>query len=198
MFVGPPNTTGVTQLLDQINARLHGEYRHMKKTLFTPFSTISREGFMEILGNMWPTWTTPNKIKNAARRVGISSEGLSVEWMQQSKFQLARQLISSPPKTPQLASTPAASTPFSPKHIRKGSAVYWKAKHDQLANSLLSPQDISIEEIPGFLQVKKVQSRAEKKSVRITQICGSLTGQQVIEKVKEIHNKKTAAEDKKK
>ena len=52
LFVAPPDTTGATQLLDQINARLHAECRILKENLFTRFSTINREEFMEILGNM--------------------------------------------------------------------------------------------------------------------------------------------------
>ena len=83
IFLGPPDTTNVTQLLDQVNAMLHSSYRLTKEQLFTPLSSINREGFMEILANLWCEWTTTEKIQNAARRVGISSSGLTVEWMQQ-------------------------------------------------------------------------------------------------------------------
>ena len=34
MFLGPPDTTGLTQLLDQINQSLHTHYRNTKKSLF--------------------------------------------------------------------------------------------------------------------------------------------------------------------
>ena len=88
IFLAPPDTTGVTQLLDQINQRLHAEYRTCKDNIFSQFSTVDRRGFMTILANKWDKWTTKEKIRNAARRVGISSEGLSIEWMQKEKFLL--------------------------------------------------------------------------------------------------------------
>ena len=56
MLIGPPNTTGVTELLDQINQSLHSQYRSQKKDLFTEDGTINREGFMRILENMWRNW----------------------------------------------------------------------------------------------------------------------------------------------
>ena len=90
VFIGPPDTTGVTQLLDQINQSLHTEYRNSKSQLFSKFSKINRQGFMLILAKLWGKWTTPEKIVNAARRVGITSTGLNVSYMQQSKFEQAR------------------------------------------------------------------------------------------------------------
>lgn len=42
MFVSPPDTTGVTQLLDQFNQKLHLEYKNSKESLFTAWSTINR------------------------------------------------------------------------------------------------------------------------------------------------------------
>ena len=56
MLTGPPDTTGVTQLLDQINQSLHSQYRSQKKDLFTEDGTTNCEGFMQILGNMWRNW----------------------------------------------------------------------------------------------------------------------------------------------
>ena len=46
MFIGPPATTGVKQLLDQINKSLHSQYKSQKKDLFTENGTINCEGFM--------------------------------------------------------------------------------------------------------------------------------------------------------
>ena len=47
MFVSPPDTTGVTQLLDQApNSKLHQGYNSTKDKLFTPFQTINREGLV--------------------------------------------------------------------------------------------------------------------------------------------------------
>ena len=40
LFVGPPDTTGVTQLLDQINHSLHHQYREGRDKLFSPCMKI--------------------------------------------------------------------------------------------------------------------------------------------------------------
>ena len=41
---------------------------------------------MEILAKIWPKWSGKDKIKKAARKVGISEDDLDVESMQQEKF----------------------------------------------------------------------------------------------------------------
>ena len=66
IFLGPPDTTSITQLLDQVNAMLHSSYRLTKEQLFTSLSSINHEGFMEILANLWSEWKTKEKIQNAA------------------------------------------------------------------------------------------------------------------------------------
>ncbi|XP_065639345.1 uncharacterized protein LOC136072183 [Hydra vulgaris] len=53
LFISPPDTTDVTQLLDQVNKNLHHEYRIAKNYLFNPMPSINREGFMTILGNIY-------------------------------------------------------------------------------------------------------------------------------------------------
>ena len=41
-FIMPPDTTGVTQMLDQSpNTKLHQEYSKKREELFTPFQTIN-------------------------------------------------------------------------------------------------------------------------------------------------------------
>ena len=89
LFVTPPDTTGVTQLLDQINQKLHSENRSAKSELFTLFLTINRESFMKIVAMLWPEWASKETIINASKKVGISSGGFSVEWMQEDKFSRA-------------------------------------------------------------------------------------------------------------
>ena len=89
-FIMPPDTTGVTQLLDQsLNTKLHQEYSKKREELFTPFQTINCEGFMNILAQIWNVWAPKDVIVNAAQRVGISSTGLDVRKMQQDKFEQA-------------------------------------------------------------------------------------------------------------
>ena len=46
-----------------------------------------------ILGGIWDKWASPYFIICATKRVGISKDGLSVNDMQQDKFQLAAKLI---------------------------------------------------------------------------------------------------------
>ena len=48
---------------------------------------------MEILGNAWQKWITPKVLANAAKRVWISATGLNVNWMDEEKFQAAKNLL---------------------------------------------------------------------------------------------------------
>ena len=87
-FLFPPDSTSVTQMLDQVNSVLHSSYASAK-TNISYGSSINREMFMTILGNNWPTWVSRDGIVNAFRKCGISASGLNVDWMQQAKFQAA-------------------------------------------------------------------------------------------------------------
>ena len=110
LFVSPPDTTGVTQLLDQApNSQLHQNYNSTRDKLFTPFQTVNREGFMNILGTMWDDWASSDNLIVAAKRVGISKDGLNVNDMQQDKFEQTAILMKNtdtesanilPPSTP--------------------------------------------------------------------------------------------------
>ena len=56
-FVSPAETSGLLQMLDQINAALHRGYNLAKtemRRLFT-LGHMNREIFMLVLGNMWGT-----------------------------------------------------------------------------------------------------------------------------------------------
>ena len=93
LFLGPPDKTSVTQLLDQINQSLHAPYRTSKKNIFTNEMTVDKEGFMSIsiLAEIWPTWATSDTIQKAAKLVGVSKGGLNVgglnvDGMNQEKF----------------------------------------------------------------------------------------------------------------
>ena len=145
LFIGPPDTTGVTQLLDQINQSLHSQYRSHKKDLFAENGTINREGFMQILGKMWRKWAQPDAIVNASKRVGISVDGLDVDWMQGDKFARAELCIEKEEISD--IRTPVISSPI---HIRKGTAEYYKHKYEQAHTELVkqSAAAINIEEVP--------------------------------------------------
>ena len=83
LFILPPDTSGVTQLHDQINNRLHDEYEKSKSELYSEMSNLNRESFMTILGDAWNKWATPDLILKSGKRFGISINGLNVNWMQQ-------------------------------------------------------------------------------------------------------------------
>ena len=44
---------------------------------------------MVILANMWNKWASVASLTNAAKLVGVTPEGLSVQFMQQDKFEQA-------------------------------------------------------------------------------------------------------------
>ncbi|XP_065677263.1 uncharacterized protein LOC136071680 [Hydra vulgaris] len=154
LFISRPDTTGVTQLLDQSpNQNMHRQYDKKRDELFTTFQTINREGFMTILGEMWDKWASRDTIINAAKRVGISKEGLSVNNMQQDKFHQAANcmvqnqeqepssnlVLSTPKKICTRSSANVLLTPITPHSFPKlaktnhryGSANYWKFMFEQ-------------------------------------------------------------------
>ena len=108
--------------VQRIRQRLHAEYRTEKDNLFTPAMSIHHEDFMMTLGNIWGNWAPPKKIINAAKRVGISSQGLDVGWMQQDKFETAARLMTVPENSQREVTE-------SPQGVRIGSAAYWKKKY---------------------------------------------------------------------
>ena len=110
--------------------------------------TINREAFMLSLGNMWDKWATPESIIKAAKKVGITSEGLNIEYMQQDKFQKASELIEKNKETPTTPSTPDQHSTSSEQQLdisnvssvienplespvssrRENSQLFWKEK----------------------------------------------------------------------
>ena len=82
------------------------------------------------LTDMWDKWAIPKTIRNAARKVGISEEGLNFTDMQQVKFLQAENLMDIEKSAHSTTSSTSALSLVSPKHLRKGSATYWKAKFE--------------------------------------------------------------------
>ena len=124
---------------------------------------------MTILGEIWSKWADKDTLISCAKRVGITSSGMSVNFMQQDKFERAAACIQEeiPPSTS--TSTPDSSLIMSPCDKRKGSRDYWKAKFDQ-AQSLIremSERSIQLEEVPGLLTIKKVKPNEEKKATQL-------------------------------
>ena len=91
---------------------------------------------------------------------------------------------------------PSSSTlsPASPKHLRKGLAMYWKAKFE-MAQQLIhncNEKSLQLEEIPGLLTVQKVKPKQlTKSSTRVIQVPhGSMEAKDVINLVKSIKEQK--------
>ena len=181
LFISPPDTTGLTQLLDQINHSLHDGYRLEKAASYCQFESINCEGFLDILASIWNSWASKDTITKAAKRVGISESGINIEWMQQDKFDVAERLMN--------VDEPAASTPVmnvsSPKNVRVGSAEYYKQKYEGVVKLLHDLSDSSINlEHAGVLKVQRVKPKDRTKPVRLTQVCGSMEAKGILSLLK--------------
>ena len=156
-FLGPPDTTSVTQVLDQINYVLHSSYA-LETTKFFCGTYINREIFMTILGNIWSTWVSKEGIVNAFKKCGMSISGLSVEWMQKDKFEAAEALLlsaeSSTSTSVSVNKTPTkkAAWEVESPDARKDSLKYYKLKLEAAEKRIkeMSESNVSPEEIPGF------------------------------------------------
>ena len=212
LFVSPPDTTGVTQLLDQSpNKQLHEQYNKMRDTLFSPFQTINREGFMTILGNMWNKWASKSNIEQAGARVGISKKGLNVNDMQQDKFSQAAAIMKEQgtpdnsvsfssvvtrraEKNKVAPSTPRSQSKAALQKGRYGSANYWKAMYEMSAENKQVPIEagVKINEIKGLTTIHKVKPKEDdsNKKVRVTSVHGSMEGQNVRKRVKDLQTEK--------
>ena len=95
-FILPPDTSGVTQMHDQINQLLYAEYEKKKTEMYSEYSDINKECFMNILADIWSDWTKPERIVKAAKRVGISQDGLCYKLIDQSKFEQAEAIMNPP------------------------------------------------------------------------------------------------------
>ena len=71
---------------DQINNQLHDQYEKTKSELYSEMSNLNRESFITILGDVENKWATPGLLVKPGKHVGISINGLNLNWMQQDKF----------------------------------------------------------------------------------------------------------------
>lgn len=80
-----------------------------------------------------------------------------------------------------------------PLNVRKVTTEYYKYKFEQACAQLVnqSKTSINVREVPGLLKVRKVKSKdlPEKKTIRVTQVCGLMTGKWLLDIVKEIQLK---------
>lgn len=140
---------------------------------------------MHILANMWDGWVSKESLIKAGKRVGVASNGLNVTWMQNDKFEQAAGIIQS--NVAAVSSSPIDMI-CSPKHVRKNTAVYWKAKY-MAAQALIEDvheKSINLNEIPGLLTIKKITPKRNEVNTRVTQVCGSMEGKDMLKVVKSI------------
>ena len=89
--------------------------------------------------------------------------------MQGDKFSRAQLCIN---ENTEQQSSSTAVTISSPKHVRYGSATYWKLKYKSAmkAYQRISEKSISLEEIPNLLPVTKITPKVNKENIRVTQV----------------------------
>ena len=112
--------------------------------------------------------------------------------MQQDKFDRAALIMETEEDPPACSSTPNSSFTILSPDKRKNSAEYWKKKFEasQEIVKQLSETSIQLEQIPGLLTIQRVKPKLSKKSTRVTQVHGSMTGKDVLSMVKTIKEKK--------
>ena len=172
LFILHPDTLGGTQLHDQMNAKLHALYDEKKALIYSSVSTLNRECFMNILSEAWPEFATPSLLVKAARRVGLSSEGLNINWMNQEMFKHADYLINGPATPAKESSAVVISSPIG---VRKHSLEYYKQKYELTSRTLqeLIDTPVSLKDVDGMLPMKKIQPK-KSKAIRVTQVHGSM------------------------
>ena len=164
--------------------------------------TVDKEGFMSILAEIWPTWATSDTIQKAAKLVGVSKDGLNVDWMNQEKFHKAEILLGAEQQT-LTKSTSETFEVTTPEGMRRYSNEYYKYKlqksmeHIQTLQKILATEtEMNLEEVPGLLQMKKVRPK-KTKSTRITSVHGSMAGSSILEKLQLVENEKEEADRRK-
>ena len=61
-----PDTTELTELIDQFFTNLHACYSNEKYQVFD-CEKVNQEGFMQILASIWDVWTTKESLIKAAQ-----------------------------------------------------------------------------------------------------------------------------------
>ena len=81
----------MTQKHDQLNSRLHKSYEETKSKTFSCYASLNREDFMNLLSEIWNEWATPESIQKAGKKVGITEEGLDIDWMIKPNLNVQKQ-----------------------------------------------------------------------------------------------------------
>ena len=127
-------------------------------------SNLKWESFMTILADVWNKWATPDLIVKSGKRVGISINGLNVNWMQQDKFRRAGALLE-----PAVSSSPSSSGSSvllsSPVGVRKKTSAYYLYKFNKSLELIEELQSTSVtpDELPGLLPLRKIAPKVQEK-----------------------------------
>ena len=62
--------------------------------------------------------------------------------------------------------------------------------HSQALVRELNEKSLNLEDIPGLLTIEKVKPKLSKETTRVTQVHGSMHGQDILKLVKDIKEKK--------
>ena len=100
--------------------------------------------------------------------------------------------------TNEVPETPNAYV-LSPQNIRKNSALYWKSKFmsAQVVVEESNEKNLQINQIPGLLTINKITPKRRETNVRLTQVCASVQGKDMLQEVKSIREKSRNVEAKK-
>ena len=159
-------------------------------------SNLKWESFMTILADVWNKWATPDLIVKSGKRVGISINGLNVNWMQQDKFRRAGALLE--PAVSSSPSSSGSSVLLSPVGVRKKTSAYYLYKFNKSLELIEELQSTSVtpDELPGLLPLRKIAPK-KTKAERVTQVCGSMRAKE-LSKVQEMKVQEKEKEKKKK
>ena len=186
-FQLPPDTSGITQLHNQVNNKLHKQYEEKKDEIYSGYCDINKEGFMAILGEIWEEWVTPDQLIKAGKRVGLSVDGLNANWMYQRKFKTAEAILHPPNSTPETSNNLNSTFLLrSLEGVRKGSAEYyrWKLKQSLEHIAQLSETTPELENVPDLMPFKRI-APTKSKNKTLTKMHGSLKSTEVRKLVEE-------------
>lgn len=188
MFIIPPDTSGQTQMHDQMNGKLHTLYQESKDKLYSDLSNLNRESFMHILSDLWKEWIKPDLIRIAAKKVGITCDGLNIDWMNQDMFRRAEALLDTGLKEnrPEDKSVKLSS----PVGVRKHSRVWYEHKLQESLKIIdnLTKTPVPLEEVDGLLPMKKIEPK-KSTNKRITNVHGAIRNTDLLAMVHEKNEK---------
>ena len=99
---------------------------------------IDHSKFMEIYlsAELWSSWASNEALVKAAKVIGITASGLSVNWMQQDKFEHPERCLCTFQSTQmQSLLSSQAQLISSPQDVRWGSCEYYKKNWRTLIES---------------------------------------------------------------